>query len=155
MSRLRIAFIFLLSVVSFSACEKDDICTQNPLTPNLVLRFYDVENPLEFKDVISLYVWAKDKDTLADYKKANTDSIAIPLNSDAKETIYKLSNGTDINELRIVYTTEAGYVSRSCGFKIIYNDLLFNSDNTWIASITPENLNSIENQNAAHVQIFH
>ena len=50
---------------------------------------------------------------------------------------------------------EAGYVSRSCGFKIIYMDVSFTSDNTWITSITPENLTSIENQNAAHVQIFH
>lgn len=136
-----------------SSCEKDDICTQNPLTPNLVLRFYDVDNPLEFKNATSLYVWAEGKDTI--YENVTTDSIAIPLNSAATETVYKLSNGTTVNEFKIAYTTEAGYVSRSCGFKIIYTDVSFTSDNTWINSITPENLTSIENQNAAHVQIFH
>ena len=58
---------FFISTFIF-ACEKDDICTQNPLTPNLILRFYDADNPSKVKDVTSLYVWAENKDTLTDYK---------------------------------------------------------------------------------------
>lgn len=148
----KLLYIFFISMLVI-ACEKDDICTQNPLTPNLVLRFYDFDNDSELKSATSLYVWAEGKDTI--YENVTTDSIAIPLNSANTETVYKLSNGTTVNELRIAYTTEPGYISRSCGFKIIYSDVSFTSDNIWVKAITPENLTSIENQNAAHVQIFH
>ena len=55
----------------------------------------------------------------------------------------------------INYTTQEEYVSRSCGFKILFNDVTFESDNTWITEFTPEILTTIDNQNAAHVQIFH
>ncbi|MFT6698855.1 MAG: hypothetical protein ACJAVD_000340, partial [Porticoccaceae bacterium] len=47
------------------------------------------------------------------------------------------------------------YVSRSCGYKIIFNEVTFTSDNTWITDFTPETLTTIDNQNEAHVQIFH
>jgi hypothetical protein len=55
----------------------------------------------------------------------------------------------------ITYTPQEEYVSRSCGFKILFNDVTFESDNTWITEFTPEILTTIDNQNAAHVQIFH
>ena len=61
----------------------------------------------------------------------STDSIAIPLNSLAQETIYTLKmNSTDntiannqIATLTIKYNPEDDYVSRSCGFRVIYKDV--------------------------------
>ncbi|MUH36295.1 hypothetical protein D9O36_10625, partial [Zobellia amurskyensis] len=68
MNKLKILFIILLGIFSFSACEKDDICTDFD-TPQLVIRFYDVLNPTEFKDVQNLIVWGivadEGKDTIA------------------------------------------------------------------------------------------
>ena len=53
------------------------------------------------------------------------------------------------------YTPEEEYVSRSCGYKVIFNDVTFSSDNNWIIDFTPETLTTIDNQNTAHVQIYH
>ena len=150
--------------VAFSACEKDDFCLQNPVTPNLILRFYDNTNRETIKTVQRLYVWSEGKDTIAAYKNINTDSVAIPLNSLAEETIYKLkmnnTDGTAANDkiatFTIQYTTEEQYVSRSCGYRVIFNDVNFVPDNTsWITEFTPISLTTIDNQDAAHVQIFH
>lgn len=144
---LVIVLFFLLS-----ACEKDDFCTQNPITPKLVLRFYDATNRTQPKAIESLYVWASGKDSIV--VNQSLDSIAIPLNSIATETIYNLSKGSIVNQITISYTPNQIYVSRSCGFKVNFNDVVFNSNNTWITDINATTT-TIDNQNAAHVQIFH
>jgi|Marorgknorr_s2lv_3_1036020.scaffolds.fasta_scaffold11550_2 hypothetical protein len=156
-----ILFIFLLTLV-FSACEKDDICLL-PNTPNLILRFYDSTNPTEIKKVALLSVWADGKDTIASYKSVATDSIVIPLNVNATETVYHFKmNSTSgnmadnrHNKISIKYTPEDVYISRSCGYKTIFNDVSITSDNGWMQSFTPSTLITIDNETAAHVQIFH
>ncbi|SDS00140.1 hypothetical protein SAMN05216503_1651 [Polaribacter sp. KT25b] len=156
--------ILILITIIFSTCEKDDFCVKNPITPNLVLRFYDETNQETLKTAKLLSVWAEGKDTIDDYTSITTDSIAIPLNSLTTETIYHLKineeDGAKADNLyttfTINYTPEDVYVSRSCGYKVIFNDVTFSSDNTnWIKEFTPETLTIIEDQNSAHVQIFH
>jgi hypothetical protein len=156
-------FSFLVFILIISACEKDDFCIQNPVTPNLVLRFYDNTNRETVKTAQRLSVWSEGNDTIVRYTSVNTDSIAIPLNTLTEETIYKLKmNDVDNNiannkiaTFTITYTTQEEYVSRSCGYKIIFNDVSFRSENNWILDFTPRSLTTIDNQNAAHVQIFH
>ena len=155
-------FLFLI-VVIISACEKDDFCTQNPVTTNLlILRFYDVNDKDNFKDVKKLSIWAEGKDTLDNYISIDTDSIAIPLNSNSLNTIYHLKmntiDGAIVNNVEdtftINYTTENEYVSRSCGFKVNFLDLTLSSSNNWISSFNQiETI--IDDQNTAHVQVFH
>ena len=154
-----LGFILLLN----TSCEKDDFCLQNPVTPNLVLRFYDNINRNTQKQVKKLSVWALNKDTLALYTSVNQDSIAIPLNSSDTKTVYllKINNvdGNQINNkidtLTIDYTPENIYVSRSCGYKVNFNNVTFSSTNSWITEFTPSTLTIIDNQNAAHVQVYH
>ncbi len=150
----KIIALLFLAIVIISACEKDDFCTQNPVTPKLILRFYDTDNTETLKKVSGLYVWAEGvaKDSL--FINASTDSLYIPLNINAEETIYNFSKGNIVNQFTIKYTPENEYVSRSCGFKILFNDVIFSADNTWITSFTQIET-TIENQNAAHVQVFH
>lgn len=145
--------LFCLLVFIFLSCEKDDFCTQNPVTPNLILRFYDDTNRTSLKVVDNLYVWAEGKDSL--FINASLDSLYIPLNSASTETVYNFSKNNIVNQFTIQYTTENEYVSRSCGFKVIFNDVNFTSDNTWITDFEPTLLNTIENQTKAHVQIYH
>jgi hypothetical protein len=167
MRKIFLVLSFVLLIIT--SCEKDDFCIQNPVTPNLVLRFYNDTSRETLKNARLLSVWAEDensvhKDTLADYTSVSTDSIAIPLNSLTSETIYHLKiNNEDGAEadnqyttFTIKYTPEEKYVSRSCGFQVIFNDVSFASDNAnWIKDFTPETLTTIDNQNTAHVQIFH
>lgn len=157
----KIGFLFIFSLLIF-ACEKDDFCTE-AITPNLVLRFYDNANQTEFKNAERLSVWADGKDTLADYTSVTLDSIAIPLDPLNTQTIYNFKiNSVDgnlannqIDQLTINYDIEEVYVSRSCGFKVIFNNVTVTSGTGWIQSFTPSSITTINNESSAHVQIFH
>ena len=59
------------------------------------------------------------------------------------------------NQLTITYTTEDVYVSRSCGFKTIFNTVTITASNGWVQSFTPSTLTTINNETKAHVKIFH
>ena len=158
--RFLILLIFTLTIIS--GCEKDDICLL-PTTPKLILRFYDNTNPTTTKNVERLSIWAEGKDTISNYKSISLDSVAIPLNVNATQTIYHLkSNSVDgnlannvSNTITINYTTTEEYVSRSCGFKTIFNNVTITSNAGWIQSFTPNSLTTINNETNAHVQIFH
>ena len=134
-----------------TSCEKDDFCTLNPITPKLVLRFYDNVNKTQLKNVNQLYVWAAGKDSIL--VNQSTDSISIPLNSIANETVYNFSKGNVVNQFTIQYTPQQIYVSRSCGFRVNFNEVSYISNNTWIADFEVTTI-TIKNKNAAHVQIF-
>jgi hypothetical protein len=152
-------YIFLI-VTIFSACEKDDICL-SPTTPKLILRFYDSADNTKLKAVSNLSIIAESKtDSL--YTNQVVDSIAIPLNVNGTQTIYSLktSNTGNLadnkyNKLTLNYTTEEVYVSRSCGFKTIFKNVTVASDNGWFQSFTPNSITSIDNENNAHIKIFH
>ena len=147
---LLLGFILLIN----TSCEKDDFCLKNPVTENLVIEFYDETNTETLKKVTELYVWAEGKDSI--YVNQTINTITIPLNSLSTETVYNFSKENVINQFTITYTPEEIYVSRSCGYKIIFNEVTFSSDNTWIKDFTPEEtLTTLENQDAAHVQVFH
>ena len=156
-------YIFLLFIcfVGISSCEKDDFCVQDPVTPNLVLRFYDKDDTSLLKSVERLSLIAQGKtDSL--FTNQTTDSIAIPLNSIALETVYTLKmNSVDGNEvnnqvatLTIKYTPEDVYVSRSCGYRVIFNDVNLEHTN-WIDNLSTSQITSIDNQTAAHVQVYY
>lgn len=152
-------YIFLI-VTSFSACEKDDICL-SPTTPKLILRFYDSADNTKLKAVSNLSIIAESKtDSL--YTNQVVDSIAIPLNVNGTQTIYNLKTSSTgniadnkYNKLTLNYTTEEVYVSRSCGFKTIFKNVTVASDNGWFQSFTPNSITSIDNENNAHIKIFH
>ena len=86
-----------------------------------------------------------------------TDSIAIPLNTTALSTTYNFGLGTDLIEtITVAYDPQEEFISRSCGFRVIFNDVIVSRQNaTWIEDISPENIETINSQNQAHVKIFH
>ena len=69
----------IFSLIVFSTCEKDDFCIDNPVTPKLVIRFYDNINRDIVKrvDRLSIFIESAPDSIL---RQQNTDSIAIPLN---------------------------------------------------------------------------
>lgn len=153
----KIFLSILLITCVISACSIDDICTE-PSTPNLVLRFYDVTSTTTLKSTDSLYVWAEGKDSII--VNQAVDSIAIPLNSEANSTVYNFAKGRNlVNKITVTYTPESEYVSRSCGYRIIFNDAnldLSTPANGWISSIAPRTpIATINSQTSAHVQVFH
>ncbi len=148
--------------VSFvTSCEKDDFCEFSSPTPNLVLRFYDKDVNTDLKIAQRLSVIAQSKtDSL--YTNISVDSIAIPLNTNATETIYtfkrnEVTGNLADNEtatLTIKYTPEERFLSRSCGFRFIFNTITFEKTG-WIDSLSITTLETINSQENAHVNIFH
>lgn len=151
-------FFLLLITVLVSSCEKDDFCI-DPITPNMIIRFYDATNTTEFKSLDELFVWPNALDTIPNI---SLDSIVIPLDVMSNQVIYNLSSGTNQDILTIDYEVEEVFVSRSCGFKAIFNNVTVTSDpaNDWIRGLSATlsntvTITTIEDESAAHVQIYH
>ena len=154
-------YYLLLTLIALlvSSCEKDDFCIE-PITPNMVIRFYNATNITQTKSVEDLSVNPEGFDEL--YSNANLDSILIPLDVTGNQIIYNLSSESNIDIITINYDVEEVFVSRSCGFKAIFNNVSVTSDvsNDWIIGLTEtlENtitIPTIDNETAAHVKIFH
>lgn len=159
-------FSLLLSLIW--SCERDDICIEEN-TPHLIIRFFDHENPTEYKKVINLKVQIEgiDGDYTNETITALTDSIAIPVKVTEDITSFKLIlNGNDEDDTNdnedvfdLNYIREDVFVSKSCGYKVLYYDIttsLINDNDNWIRSIeTVKDPQDILNQNSDHVKIFH
>ncbi|WNW02197.1 DUF6452 family protein [Tenacibaculum sp. HL-MS23] len=154
-------FIIFICLIGISSCEKDDFCVQDSITPNLVLRFYDKDDVFQLKQVERFSIIAQGKtDSL--FTNRTTDSIAIPLNSLSEETVYTLKmNNIDGSKatnqtatLTIKYDSEDDYISRSCGFRVVFKDV--NLEHTgWINNLSTSTISNINNQTNAHVQVYY
>lgn len=142
-----------------NGCEKDDFCI-DPITPNMIIRFYDATNISETKSVTNLTVQLEGYGEI--YSNVSLDSIILPLDVTQNEIIYNLSSEGNQDILTITYEVEEVFVSRSCGFKAIFNNVIVTSDSTndWILGLTEFGDNvftitTIEDESSAHVQIYH
>jgi len=153
-------YLFLLLIaLLISSCEKDDFCIE-PITPNMIIRFYNATNISETKAVNDLTINISNLDSI--YTNVSLDSIVIPLDVTSNQIIYNFSSGTNVDILTIDYEIQEVFVSRSCGFKAIFNNVTITSDvsNDWIIGLTEtlENtitIPTIDDESAAHIQIFH
>lgn len=144
--------IIVIGLVIVS-CQKDDFCV-DPITPELVISFYNNDDPESYKRPSSLYVWAEGKDTLPDYEGVAVDSIVIPLDPAVDFTVYNLSSNDVVDQITINYSRTEVFVSRSCGYKFNYENLnLSDVSNNWI--ITTEITNENVTDETEHIKILH
>lgn len=171
MNKLKIAVLILLGIISFSACEKDDICIEEG-TPLVVIRFYDSDNPTEFKAVPSLRIigveQASPVNTITD-RSNDLDSISIPLKVDDITTGFTFiinseddNNGAETGNSDLInfdYSVEEKFISRACGFVANFDGLNTNltaDSENWIRDIeVTKTLVTNETITTAHVKIFH
>ena len=160
--------ILILAIVFSMSCERDDICIDE-ITPKLIIRFYDFENPELFKDVANLKVNIEgvEEDYVNETITTLTDSISLPINVVGNQTRYILTlqeneilgqeENSDIVE--ITYTQEDLFVSRPCGYKAVFNGVEIEVEEdgeNWIDDIVPQSDPlDINNESAAHVKIYH
>ena len=156
--------LILMLISCLYGCEKDEICI-DPITPNLIMRFYDITDATLLKNITNLQIKNIDIDSIYINNVTSADSISFPLNINQEITKYVLTlNSTDetlinADTISISYTRVPIFVSRSCGFKTIFNNIsvsVTSDSNNWIKSIeainTPQN---IENESQAHVKVLH
>jgi len=158
MKKYFVLFVLVLSIIS---CETDDICIDET-TPHLIIRFYDKTDTSKFKKVTNLKVEVVDAyDNIIKISKSSTDSIVIPLNIDLDLTKIQLTkNFSDTSDgiedsFTLSYNREDIFVSNSCGFKTVYNDINKQDISiNWIQNINILFAN-VDNENQAHINILH
>jgi hypothetical protein len=161
--------VLLLLVLSFSGCEKDDICVDDT-TPRLIIEFYDDANPVNTKNVTNLKVKGDGAVDDLDLGTFNgVSKINLPLKNTEDMTRYSLilnstsTTGTNNQDfLQFDYTRQNVFVSRACGYKTIYelnspNGLIHTDattpDQLWIRNINIQT-NNIETENEVHIKIY-
>ncbi|NBW27397.1 MAG: hypothetical protein EBR38_02350 [Flavobacteriaceae bacterium] len=166
MKKIPLLFIYLL-IITFSSCEKDDICdASTSTTPKLIIEFYDILNPIVKKNVTNLAV--KEINTSSSLVFNGTSKIKIPLKTNLDLTKYSfILNSTDTaidNEdfLQFNYTRQNLFVSRACGFKTNFtlNPITpfiktetSTPDGYWIQNVEIITSN-ITTENEIHVKIY-
>lgn len=164
---LKPVLLCLLCILLLS-CERDEICLED-ITPKLIIRFHNANIPDEVKSVLNLIVEIEgiDGEYTNETIKVLTDSISIPLVVTENNTRFILtipgddSAGTEdnIDTISLVYTQQDIFISRSCGYKTIFNDVegaLVTDDDNWIKAIEAQ-VDPLEiiDENSAHVKIYH
>ncbi len=176
MKRL-IGSVSLLLVLScyLLSCEMDDLCAEGtPTTPRIVLGFFSETNDVEARPVTRLQVFTEgSQDTI---QLGTIAEVSLPLRTDGTATkwglIYnRLDEGVEggvvpnADFLEFKYTTREEYVSRACGYKILFTledntDLLPNpvlsdagGEGLWIDR-TEVITTNIENENDVHVKVY-
>ena len=166
MKKIVFIILSLLLAVSFWNCEKDDICAEGtPVTPRLIIEFYDAANPTVLKNVTNLGVI---ESTLTEgFGFTGVSKIQVPLRTTADFTSLNfIQNGSDTNTtndnidaITFNYFRVDEYISRACGFKTLFflNDtnaiVLTPDSNNWIQNIIITQTN-IETENEVHVKIY-
>ena len=161
----KIAFITLslLLAVSFWNCEKDDICAEGtPVTPRVIIEFFDATNQTTPKNVTNLGVIATGFTEGFEFNGTNKIEVPLRTNVDTTELQFIL-NGTDndpANNETVALTFNYGrsdvFISRACGYKTTFdvtNVLPTDFTGTWISSLTIEQPNII-NENETHIKIY-
>jgi hypothetical protein len=158
--------LLLLLTITFSSCEKDDICAEET-TPRLVLEFYDISNPSNLKNVLNLKVTGEGQSELGTYNGVN--KVELPLDIINDTTKYSLilnsvsSTGSNEDSLQFNYIHQNVFVSRACGYKTIFelnatpNGVIktdaVTPDGFWIQDINIVTTN-IETENETHIKIY-
>lgn len=166
MKKIVFITLSLLLALSFWNCEKDDICASGtPVTPRVIIEFYDAANPTVLKNVTNLGVI---EPTFSEGKPFNNVSkIQVPLRTTVDVTTLNfIQNGSDtdssndnIDAITFNYERVYEYISRACGFKTLFylddtNPIVLTADgNNWIQNIVVTQPN-IENENEVHVKIY-
>ncbi len=170
--------LVLLVLISFSSCEKDDICIDET-TPRLIVEFYSISNNALLKNVVNLKVKAEGAPDFIVFNSSllDTDPVRYLFNGNKLELTLQINGTTakyslllnstsltNANEdfLQFNYTPENVFVSRACGFKTIFT--LDNSNgvvqtdtttpiNFWIQDYTILTTN-ITTENETHIKIY-
>jgi hypothetical protein len=151
---MRKYLILLILCVTLINCEKDDICIDTT-TPKLIIVFYDNAIPNGIKKRLLDSVWVDGKNSIKEFEKLSLDSIAIPLDLNQNMTKYIISSNSIRDTIEFTYNRKDIFVSRSCGYKTIFENLQIESiTRNWIKNDTIKNT-TIENETATHLTIFH
>jgi len=161
-------FLIVLGItLSFSGCEKDDICDSNTATtPQLVIDFYSAKDSLVLKPVTDLAVTGEGGNGVLSF--SGVSQIKLPLKTTADITKYHFVLNNSDPKLRnedvieFDYTRTNQYISRACGFKTLFtlnakNPFTWSdgttNDGRWMTTLNLTTYN-ITDEHAAHLKVY-
>lgn len=149
-----IPFCLLFALIS---CEDDDICVGNG-TPNLTVVFRNSLNTANLKDTLSIYSSLNEnfenQDTI--FEKIFTDSIKLQLNGlNTNQTYFKIKRRSNANSdiLSVGYNPESEYVSKACGFRIVYKNLEYSITQQHVSYLIPAEENELTDETTTNLTI--
>lgn len=163
MKKILFGLFSVLFTISLFNCEKDDICEEGtPITPRMIIEFYDNNNPTNKKSVTDLKVTANGITSSLEFNavskielplKVNENTVNYSFVLNSKSSTIALEDKIDIN-----YTRKDVYISRACGYKTVFtlnspNGMVLNTPKKWIQEIAVQE-STIENENETHVKIY-
>lgn len=148
-----------------ASCERDDLCPEGtPVTPQLVIEFFDADNPTELLAPRNLGIIEEGAET--GFAVTGT-TIFVPLRTNVDQTRFLFvlnssdandNNPENIDQLILDYNRTEDFISKACGFRVSYSNLqeqiFAGDDGFWIENIEVVNP-IIENENETHIRIFH
>lgn len=149
--RMKSVFLFLICLLFIvTACEEDDICTGGG-TPKLTVVFRNQLNTSNMPDTLSIYrsdnIGFENPDTI--YQKSFTDSIKLPLGGMNSDKVYfqiRRRSNPDMDLLTVAYNPKSTFVSKACGFKIIYENLAYQTTQQHINYLIPAETNELKDE---------
>ena len=142
---------FLILVLFFLSCEKDDICIEgSENTKRVTIGFIDnkTKNPIG----INLdFIKGVNNDSILNEEFSGSE-LKLPLMVNSNETKYILEQNQVRDTLTIFHQTEHLYLNRSCGFKsnfLIKTETKIIKESGWIReiSIVQDSIFNEENTN--------
>ncbi|HLS31472.1 MAG TPA: DUF6452 family protein [Flavobacteriaceae bacterium] len=159
--------LFLIVIIlALASCQHNDICTENqPTTPKLVIKFYNYNNPNQLKPVEEFNAREVNSENYYYENNRNDTLIKIPLRTNHQSTVYEFiinKDSMDIQQsasIEFIYTPEEIYINRPCGFRAVFENfdvqVLDNNPDTWIKAIEIPHENTINDEESAHLYIYH
>ncbi len=157
--------VLLFTALCLAGCTRDDICPEDiQTTPLLVIKFMDISNPTEVKQVTNLRITLTNT-SQTEIVIARTDTVyKIPLNPATTSVDYNFTEGygstiPNTDAIKISYLRgEDIYINRACAFKTTFTDIhptiQAEGSANWMLSTTINNA-TVENEDITHITIFH
>lgn len=151
-----IGSVILGGLFSFS-CEEDDVCVGDG-TPNLTVVFRDILNQNNLKDTLTIYR-ANNPDFIDQalvYDKVFSDSLKLPLGGlNQTQTYFKIQRRSNSNfdVLTVGHQTQSEFVSKACGFRIIYDELSYQATQNHFQYIIPVESNQLKDESETNLYI--
>lgn len=157
MNKWILIFVLLSGSIILSSCEEDDICVGEG-TPNLTVVFRNDFNSQNLQDTLTIHAsnTIDFENSYLIYDKVFSDSLKLPLGGLNEEVIYykiqRRSNSvSDI--LKVDYQSNTEYVSKACGFRLIYEGLQYQTTQNYINYLIPNESNELKDETKTDLYI--
>ena len=149
--------IFYLFLLFFIACEKDDVCIRNLVTPRMNMVFFSdstsEQTPVDELKLTRIPIWEEGR--VINNDTTNVDSIFVPLppSVDQVSLIFEYSNNNK-DTIELNYQRDDVYVNKACGFKTVFSNLSVIEYSTNKIVRIKVNEQTIESENASHLLVY-